>query len=232
MATRWRVLAWEAGKGGLANSRLAEKGYEARMVTPQTAPQFREFLDKKLEWPVLDDRSKLPGLPWRSRRGRVRPSEDVHKGKQNWDTRSLFRDIDPPEFVPGMLTTDHQVALYRGEHLVGAVTYTTDFLSGVAVAPSDRNRKVASWLVLGAMEHMKSEGASTCEGFIPKQDTVKSPWIVHWLKDFGFETISSDRMGTFVRAPLVDLPLLEQELAATDPDGLEQREEGTAHVTE
>ena len=83
MATSWRKAVWAGIDSASARTALNTfKGMrlEPRVVAAQDTAEFRQFLDKNVEWAVLDDRTRVTGMPWRSRLERSRPSTELAAG--------------------------------------------------------------------------------------------------------------------------------------------------------
>eukprot|EP01062_Namystynia_karyoxenos_P070754 TRINITY_DN66116_c0_g1_i1.p1 TRINITY_DN66116_c0_g1~~TRINITY_DN66116_c0_g1_i1.p1 ORF type:complete len:288 (+),score=86.29 TRINITY_DN66116_c0_g1_i1:73-864(+) len=215
----WQKAAWTQGRGaGLVRGRLAADNLEPRFATPQTTPVLRQFLDKYAEWPVLDDRSKAAGLPWRSRFGRVRSCTDKHPGLRGWDTRELSRDVPPPEFTLEMLTRGSQVGLWSvhpnsPEELQGCVCYQTDFeddseeagesekranIYSVCIAPSLRWQGKASMLMLGALDDCRQAGCKVCYITLLEEDRLVRPYLLPWLQNLEFSKVAKNRNGTLL----------------------------------
>ncbi|KAJ9468390.1 hypothetical protein DIPPA_33154 [Diplonema papillatum] len=214
-AQSWKKLAWEGieTEGMKAvRERLREERLVSRIVRPQENPSFHRFIDDTATWPVLDDRTKQPGLPWRSRLNRDRPSADIHPGLRPWDSRELFRDVPTPANVAQVLANPLKVGVFESksdspEKLIGALVYDTNgALEGsqsgifqlVATAPSHRSRSIATLLVLGMLEHMRLEGCESCHAMVPPSDVLTRPWLLQWLELLDFETADATREGTAI----------------------------------
>ena len=82
-ANAWRRVAWQNVDSAATRQVLSSmEGMSVlpREVTPQESAEFRQFLDKYVEWPVLDHRTFAPGMAWRDRRGRARPNAELPAG--------------------------------------------------------------------------------------------------------------------------------------------------------
>eukprot|EP01063_Lacrimia_lanifica_P009881 TRINITY_DN16729_c0_g1_i1.p1 TRINITY_DN16729_c0_g1~~TRINITY_DN16729_c0_g1_i1.p1 ORF type:complete len:246 (+),score=55.47 TRINITY_DN16729_c0_g1_i1:43-780(+) len=217
-AQSWKRVAWSqhdtrGGKAVLTS--LKDMRLEPRVTGPQHITDVRQFLDKNIGYAALDDKTKVAGLPWRSRMLRVRPSTDMHPGKRGFDPREVHTDIPTPDGTQQLLALgeSRHIALYdtgaagQEEKLVGTVVYSVvpqeegaplGVLRAVATAPSHRRRTAASLLILGAMEDMRLGSCEACYGQIPNEDVRAKPWLLGWLESLGFAADETARDGVTV----------------------------------